>query len=120
MRHIHALPAAKVPRDSEFAFRERAKSLVDKWHDIISASKTTDTIRKPIANGKHVEDSGAKAQENGEAESPAEAAEKTDAEAMEIDKKDADADAEVDAPAEEDAPADAEVADANMSEGAAA
>ena len=120
MRHIHALPEGKVPRDSEFAFRERAKSLVDKWHEIISASKTTDTVRKPIANGKHAEDSNAKSQENGEAESPAEVTEKTNGDAMEVDKKDADADAEVDAPAEEDAPADAEAADANMSEGVAA
>ncbi len=128
MRHINALPEAKVPRDSEFSFRERAKSLVDKWHEIISASKTDGTVRKPVTNGKHTEDSGAKTESKKE-ESPAEEAaeEKSNGDAMDIDKKsataDAEAEAEADAPAEEDAPADAaaeEPADVAMSEKSAA
>ncbi|KAI0798604.1 hypothetical protein BC629DRAFT_1501194 [Irpex lacteus] len=127
MRHINALPEAKVPRDSEFSFRERAKSLVDKWHEIISASKTDGTVRKPVTNGKHTEDSGAKTESKKE-ESPAEEAaeEKSNGDAMDIDKSataDAEAEAEADAPAEEDAPADAaaeEPADVAMSEKSAA
>ncbi|KAJ7082124.1 hypothetical protein C8R44DRAFT_823154 [Mycena epipterygia] len=39
MRHIHLLDAHKVPRDEEFNFRERAKALVDKWHQILNANK---------------------------------------------------------------------------------
>ncbi|KAI0929805.1 hypothetical protein AcV5_006673 [Taiwanofungus camphoratus] len=54
MRHIHALTPDKVPRDEEFKFRERAKALVDKWHDILNANKpngaTTDGA-KATANG---------------------------------------------------------------------
>ncbi|KAJ3491935.1 hypothetical protein NLI96_g351 [Meripilus lineatus] len=71
MRHIHALPAEKVPRDEEFKFRERANVLVLKWHDIINANKnpsqpqqtngdsgtnsgsnTAPVSTKPSANGK--------------------------------------------------------------------
>ena len=43
MRHIAALPAEKVPRDDEFKFRERAKVLVDKWHQILGANKANGT-----------------------------------------------------------------------------
>ncbi|KAJ7452213.1 hypothetical protein FB451DRAFT_696180 [Mycena latifolia] len=39
MRHIHLLEPNKVPRDDEFNFRERAKALVDKWHQILNANK---------------------------------------------------------------------------------
>ncbi|KAJ7748220.1 hypothetical protein DFH07DRAFT_830462 [Mycena maculata] len=39
MRHIHLLEAGKVPRDDEFKFRDRAKALVDKWHQILNANK---------------------------------------------------------------------------------
>ncbi|EPQ56881.1 Tudor/PWWP/MBT [Gloeophyllum trabeum ATCC 11539] len=39
MRHIHALKTEQVPRDDEFKFRERAKVLVDKWHEILDAKK---------------------------------------------------------------------------------
>ncbi|KAH7888919.1 hypothetical protein F5I97DRAFT_1804357 [Phlebopus sp. FC_14] len=42
MRHIAALPQEKVPRDEEFRFRVRAKALVDKWHAILGANKTTE------------------------------------------------------------------------------
>ncbi|KAJ7691545.1 hypothetical protein B0H17DRAFT_1062897 [Mycena rosella] len=42
MRHIHLLELGKVPRDDEYNFRDRAKALVDKWHDddILNANKT--------------------------------------------------------------------------------
>lgn len=39
MRHIAILEPEKVPRDAEFHFRERAKALVDKWHQILNANK---------------------------------------------------------------------------------
>lgn len=48
MRHIHVLTDDKVPRDDEFKFRERAKVLVDKWHDIL---KTNGADGKPATNG---------------------------------------------------------------------
>ncbi|KAJ6580383.1 hypothetical protein DFH09DRAFT_979145, partial [Mycena vulgaris] len=35
MRHIHLLEENRIPRDDEFKFRERAKALVDKWHEIL-------------------------------------------------------------------------------------
>ena len=40
MRHIAVLPDEKVPRDGEFKFRDRAKALVDKWHQILNANKS--------------------------------------------------------------------------------
>lgn len=48
MRHIHVLTDDKVPRDDEFKFRERAKVLVDKWHDILKANGAD---AKPVTNG---------------------------------------------------------------------
>lgn len=39
MRHTTALPDEKIPRDDEFHFRARAKSLVEKWHEILNANK---------------------------------------------------------------------------------
>ncbi|GJE92844.1 hypothetical protein PsYK624_090020 [Phanerochaete sordida] len=93
MRHIHALSAEKVPRDDEYKFRERAKVLVDKWHDILSANKEA-AIRKPATNGKpHAEDAGAangKDEANGKEEKEATAVveEKiTEKESMEVDAK---------------------------------
>ena len=71
MRHIHVLSDEKVPRDAEVKFRERAKVLVDKWHDILkvngaseSGKPATNGARKPadsedaapIANGKEAKD----------------------------------------------------------------
>ena len=50
MRHIHALADEKVPRDGEFKFRERAKVLVDKWHDILKANGASEST-KPATNG---------------------------------------------------------------------
>ena len=43
MRHIAVLPEEKVPRDAEFKFRDRAKALVDKWHQILNANKPNGT-----------------------------------------------------------------------------
>lgn len=40
MRHIAVLSDAKVPRDAEFKFRERAEQLVKKWQQILNANKT--------------------------------------------------------------------------------
>lgn len=39
MRHITLLPDDKVPRDDEFKFRDRAKALVDQWHQVLNANK---------------------------------------------------------------------------------
>ncbi|KAF8625302.1 hypothetical protein AX15_005435 [Amanita polypyramis BW_CC] len=52
MRHIAILPEEKVPRDAEFKFRDRAKALVDKWHQILNAGKPNgDTVTAPTSNG---------------------------------------------------------------------
>jgi hypothetical protein len=40
MRHIAILPDDKVPSDEKYRFRERAKALVDKWHDVLNAGKS--------------------------------------------------------------------------------
>ncbi|KAI0661409.1 hypothetical protein C8Q70DRAFT_712910 [Cubamyces menziesii] len=50
MRHIHALSEDKVPRDEEFKFRERAKILVDKWHDVLKANGAPESTA-PATNG---------------------------------------------------------------------
>ncbi|RPD58669.1 hypothetical protein L227DRAFT_504863 [Lentinus tigrinus ALCF2SS1-6] len=50
MRHIYILPDDRVPRDDEFKFRERAKVLVDKWHDIAKTNGASD-FAKPATNG---------------------------------------------------------------------
>lgn len=59
MRHIAALGDDKMPpRDEEFHFRTRAKSMVDKWHQILNANKpgpgspTISAIGNAPANGK--------------------------------------------------------------------
>ncbi|KAF7343715.1 PWWP domain-containing protein [Mycena sanguinolenta] len=51
MRHIHLLDAAKVPRDDEFHFRDRAKALVDKWHEILNSNSTTKAAEAEGAEG---------------------------------------------------------------------
>jgi hypothetical protein len=43
MRHITALTPDKVPRDDEFKFRERAKALVEKWHQILKPNGESGT-----------------------------------------------------------------------------
>jgi hypothetical protein len=40
MRYITAVPEDRMPRDDEFQFRARAKSLVEKWSEIRNANKT--------------------------------------------------------------------------------
>ncbi|KIK57909.1 hypothetical protein GYMLUDRAFT_75195 [Collybiopsis luxurians FD-317 M1] len=39
MRHITALPDEKVPLDSDYKFRDRARVLVEQWQQIINASR---------------------------------------------------------------------------------
>lgn len=92
MRHIHALSDDKVPRDDEFKFRERAKVLVDKWHDVL---KTTNGApeSKPAANGARKEDGPAST--NGKSENGATEAKANGVAAMEVD---ADAKAEAEPP----------------------
>lgn len=55
MRHIAALTPEKVPRDDEFHFRTRAKSLVDKWHTILGSSKTGEAGGEAAPNGASAE-----------------------------------------------------------------
>lgn len=135
MRHIHVLSVDKVPRDDEFKFRVRAKALVDKWHDILSASKASEgAVRKPATNGKpFAEDAGAangKEGANGKEEFSPEAVEEKEEskESMDIDAKEeaaalaAEEKAENDALAEEETPvvpaAEESTADVTMSEAA--
>lgn len=48
MRHIFMQPPAKIPRDDEFKFRDRANVLVEKWHTLINASKEPSTTTTTI------------------------------------------------------------------------
>ena len=92
MRHIYNLPEDKLPRNAEFKFKERAKTLVEKWHDILNASKSNGegTVRKPAANGKaHSEEAGAK--EDKEKSPSQEPPAKALSDAMDIDTKELDA-----------------------------
>ena len=127
MRHIHALNADKVPRDDEFKFRERAKALVDKWHEILSASKAAEgAVRKPATNGKpHAEDAGTNAngkeETNGkEADKKDESAQDAEKDKMEVDAKEEPTSAATkeDAPAEETPAAVATAESVTMSEAA--
>ncbi|KAL1945865.1 hypothetical protein VTO73DRAFT_1867 [Trametes versicolor] len=113
MRHIHALSDDKVPRDEEFKFRERAKVLVDKWHDVL---KTTNGApeSKPAANGARKEDGPAST--NGKSENGATEAKANGVAAMEVD---ADAKGEVEPAAEESADAESKPADDEPVNGAA-
>ena len=61
MRHIAVLPEEKVPRDAEFKFRERAKALVDKWHQILNANKSNGA--EATTNGAAKGDEGAETKE---------------------------------------------------------
>lgn len=71
MRHIAILTPEKVPRDDEFNFRDRAKALVDKWHQILNANKP--------ANGHSTSHSGGGGgSESGAANGTAAAAEKSE------------------------------------------
>ena len=57
MRHITVLTDDKVPRDDEFKFRDRAKALVDQWHQVLNANKSNGTDAS--ANGKMGKDDDA-------------------------------------------------------------
>jgi len=39
MRHIAVLTDDKVPGDEKYSFRERAKTLIDRWHAVLNAGK---------------------------------------------------------------------------------
>ncbi|TFY65264.1 hypothetical protein EVJ58_g2092 [Rhodofomes roseus] len=141
MRHINALPKDKVPRDDEFHFKDRAKTLVDKWHDILNenkpkpngaaaageSAKATTNGTSPAAKAPDAADAGATA--NGKEDKLM--AEEASEGAMEVDDQEAKADtAPVDVKAESgdvdaeaDAPADlamdeSVLADVTMSEAA--
>ncbi|KAK0462239.1 uncharacterized protein EV420DRAFT_1639446 [Desarmillaria tabescens] len=43
MRHIAALAEEKIPNDSQYKFRERAKALVDRWQQVLNANKNEST-----------------------------------------------------------------------------
>lgn len=49
MRHIQQSSVDKVPRDADFHFRERAKALVEKWHQILHSNNANGdaTASKP-------------------------------------------------------------------------
>ncbi|KAJ7627014.1 hypothetical protein FB45DRAFT_920497 [Roridomyces roridus] len=69
MRHIHLLEPHKVPRDGEFKFRDRAKALVDKWHQILNANKVPeggDAAAAPADAEAEDEEAAAAADVNGE------------------------------------------------------
>jgi hypothetical protein len=72
MRHIAALSPEKLPRDSEFSFKQRAKVPVDRWQEVLNASKSngTDDAVTAEANGP-VGDEDNKMQVEGEATSAA-------------------------------------------------
>ncbi|KAF9456049.1 hypothetical protein BDZ94DRAFT_1276644 [Collybia nuda] len=130
MRHIAVLTDDKVPRDAEYHFRERAKSLVDRWHQVLNANKPNGSDAGGAgANGTtSANGNGAKVEEGKEKEKDVTegtanidlnghgTAEQTDAPMAP-----ADADAEAEAEAEVEAEAEAEgdtsiLADVTMSE----
>lgn len=145
MRHIHALTPDKVPRDDEFHFKDRAKALVDKWHDILNANKTpaatngnenkdtaspvaTEPTKAATTNGsvtgktetaaEVAMTNGTKEEEPAKAEAPAaaETVKEVAPAAMDVD-ADAKGEADADAPADADAAGDESVlADVTMSE----
>lgn len=51
MRHIHALSDDKMPPggDSKYKFRERAKTLVDRWHQVLNSGKDDSTKNGHVA-----------------------------------------------------------------------
>lgn len=52
MRHITAVPDERIPRDVEFRFRARAKSLVEKWHEILNSNKPS--VDSPVDTTGHL------------------------------------------------------------------
>ncbi|KAI0028446.1 hypothetical protein K488DRAFT_80684 [Vararia minispora EC-137] len=63
MRHIYLLAEGKIPRDDEFAFRTRARSLFEKWHPAGAGGKK--------ANGSGGAETNGNAEGAGAEESPA-------------------------------------------------
>ncbi|KAI9061701.1 hypothetical protein FKP32DRAFT_1594220 [Trametes sanguinea] len=136
MRHIYALSEDKVPRDDEFKFRERAKVLVDKWHDVLKANGAPES--KPATNGAahkatdaeegsaapngntKTEENGTEAKENGSAamQVDAEAEAKAQPAAAETSAPEAESKPAEDAPANG-AADESVLADVTMSEAAA-
>jgi hypothetical protein len=55
MRHIAALVEDKVPRNAEFDFLGRAQTLVDRWHEILGASKPKSGAGGKTENGDGTE-----------------------------------------------------------------
>ncbi|KAK0197697.1 hypothetical protein F5146DRAFT_972155 [Armillaria mellea] len=43
MRHINALADGKIPNNNQYKFRERAKALVDRWHQVLIADQNQST-----------------------------------------------------------------------------
>jgi TFIIS helical bundle-like domain len=64
MRHIQSQGEDKIPRDTEFKFRERAKVLVEKWHTILNSSKTNGTASALAADKSHGGDEDAKGEDD--------------------------------------------------------
>ncbi|KAJ3992067.1 hypothetical protein F5050DRAFT_1580275 [Lentinula boryana] len=55
MRHITALSDDKVPMDSQFKFRDRAKVLVERWQHILNASRvdSKESSKPPAKESKN-------------------------------------------------------------------
>lgn len=148
MRHINALSKDKVPRDDEFHFKDRAKALVDRWHEVLNDNKGnskangTAESAKATTNGTSPDAKAADAADAGAMTNGLEEGEKSKGEAadsaMEVEPKAPKVDAEESVPAaaknesgdadgdaemNEDAPADlagdeSVLADVTMSEAA--
>lgn len=146
MRHINALSKDKVPRDDEFHFKDRAKALVDKWHEVLydnkgnskangtaaagESAKAATNGTSPDAKAADAADAGATTNGHEEDEKPKVEAKDS---AMEVDQnaeestpaavKNESGDADAEAETNEDAPADSAadesvLADVTMSEAA--
>ncbi|KAJ3979685.1 hypothetical protein F5890DRAFT_1420968 [Lentinula detonsa] len=60
MRHITALSDDKVPMDSQFKFRDRAKVLVERWQHILNASRvdSKESSKPPAKESKNTAANG--------------------------------------------------------------
>ncbi|KAF7288323.1 PWWP domain-containing protein [Mycena chlorophos] len=56
MRHIHLLEPARVPRDDEYNFRDRAKVLVDKWNGMLSVERSAEGASTGTGGGAQERD----------------------------------------------------------------
>lgn len=48
MKHIIALPEDRIPRDSEFKFRQRAAALVEVWQGVVESAKSADATAMQV------------------------------------------------------------------------